>query len=284
MAKLNTVRILLSLAVNLDWPLYQLDVKNAFLNGELEEEVYMETPPGFTCHLGKVCKLRKSIYGLKQSPRVWFSHFAKVITTKGYTQGQTDDTMFFRYSAQGKMSILIVYVDDIILTGDDYSEMENLKSYLNTKFQLKDLGSMKYFLEMEVAHNRGGIVISQRKYTLDLLKETGMLGCKPAETPMELKHKLGIDDGDKDIDKERYQRLVGRLIYLSHTRPDIAFAVSVSSRYMHAPKQKHMEAVYRILRYLKGTPGRGLIFRKTENRAVDIYTDADWVGSANNYG
>ncbi|RVW83047.1 Retrovirus-related Pol polyprotein from transposon RE1 [Vitis vinifera] len=167
------------------------------------------------------------------------------------------------------MAILIVYVDDIILSGNDMEELRKLKKYLSEEFEVKDLGNLKYFLGMEVARSRKGIVVSQRKYILDLLKETGMLGCKPIDTPMDSQKKLGIEKESTPVDRGRYQRLVGRLIYLSHTRPDIGFAVSVVSQFMHSPTEKHMEVVYRILRYLKMTPGKGLFFRKTENRDIE---------------
>ena len=162
--------------------------------------------------------------------------------------------MFFKQSNNGRMTILIVYVDDIILTRDDTREVERLKKVLATEFEVKDLGQMRYFLGMEVARSRKEISISQRKYVLDLLTETGMLGCKPSDTP--IKARKRTESNGKPVDRERYQRLVGRLIYLSHTRPDIAFAVSVVSQYMHSPKESHLEAVYEILRYLKGSPGR----------------------------
>ncbi|RVX07454.1 Retrovirus-related Pol polyprotein from transposon TNT 1-94 [Vitis vinifera] len=280
-AKLNTIRILLSLAVNQDWCLQQLDIKNAFLNGDLEEEVYMDIPPGFEESMAKnqVCKLQKSLYGLKQSPRAWFDRFTKAVLKLGYKQGQADHTLFVKKSHAGKMAILIVYVDDIILSGNDMEELQNLKKYLSEEFEVKDLGNLKYFLGMEVARSRKGIVVSQRKYILDLLKETGMLGCKPIDTPMDSQKKLGIEKESTPVDRGRYQRLVGRLIYLSHTRPDIGFAVSAVSQFMHSPTEEHMEAVYRILRYLKMTPGKGLFFRKTENRDTEVYSDADWAGN-----
>ncbi|RVX20446.1 Retrovirus-related Pol polyprotein from transposon RE1 [Vitis vinifera] len=197
----------------------------------------------------------------------------------GYKQGQADHTLFVKKSHAGKLAILIVYVDDIILSGNDMGELQNLKKYLSEEFEVKDLGNLKYFLGMEVARSRKGIVVSQRKYILDLLKETGMLGCKPIDTPMDSQKKLGIEKESTPVDRGRYQRLVGRLIYLSHTRPDIGFAVSVVSQFMHSPTEEHMEAVYRILRYLKMTPGKGLFFRKTENRNTEVYSDADWEGN-----
>ena len=277
-AKLNTIRVLLSIAANKDWPLYQLDVKNAFLNGDLEEEVYMDIPPGFgnSSNRGKVCKLYKSLYGLKQSPRTWFGKFTKSIIRNGYTQCQTDHTLFVKFSSDKRRAILIVYVDDIILTGDYKEELESLKHYLSKEFEIKDLGNLKYFLGMEIARSKHGIFVSQRKYVLDLLTETGMLGCKPASTPMDSNKKVGSRLNKKPVDKGRYQRLVGRLIYLSHTRPDIGFAVSVVSQYMNNPIEEHMEAVTRILRYLKLNPGKGLLFKKNDNRGIKVYTDADW--------
>ncbi|RVW26230.1 Retrovirus-related Pol polyprotein from transposon TNT 1-94 [Vitis vinifera] len=254
-AKLNTIRVLLPLAANLDWPLHQFDIKNAFLNGELEEEVFMMLPPGFCKEEEetRVCKLKKSLYSLKQSPRAWFDRFAKVIKNQGYQQGQSDHTMFFKQSNDGRMTILIIYVNDIILTGDDTGEVERLKKVLATEFEVKDLGQMRYFLGMEVARSRKGISISQRKYVLDLLTETGMLGCKPSDAPIKARNRMESDG--KPVDREKYQRLIGRLIYLSRTRPDIAFAVSVVSQYMHSPKESHLEAVYKILRYLKDWAG-----------------------------
>ncbi|XP_022853510.1 uncharacterized protein LOC111374981 [Olea europaea var. sylvestris] len=238
----------------------------------------MTIPSGFnnSNEESRVCKLRKSLYGLKQSPRAWFDRFAKVLKTQGYQQGQSDHTMFYHLS-RGVKTILIVYVDDIILTGDNIGEMERLKKCLATEFEVKDLGQMRYFLGMEIARSKKGISVSQRKYILDLLAETGMLGCKPSDTPIEA-GKV-IKDTGKPVEMDKYQRLVGKLIYLSHTRPDIAFAVSVVSQHMQAPKEIRLEAVYKILRYLKGTSGRGLFFGKNKSKGVEIFTYADWAGS-----
>ncbi|CAN1188688.1 Retrovirus-related Pol polyprotein from transposon TNT 1-94 [Linum perenne] len=278
-AKLNTIKILLSLVVNLDWPLHQLDVKNAFLNGDLAEEVYMNLPPGIRKpRPDLVCKLRKALYGLKQSPRAWFERFTNAVKKGGYYQCQTDHTLFVKHSSTGRMSILIVYVDDIIITGDDVEEIQNLKAQLATEFEIKDLGNLKYFLGMEVSRSANGIVISQRKYVLDLLKETGMLDCKPIDTPMEANKQLSKKEDIPSVDKGSYQRLVGRLIYLAHTRPDIAFAVSIVSQHMHNPNEEHWEMVTRILRYLKHSPGKGIHFKKTTQRSITVYTDASWAG------
>ncbi|KAA0039144.1 Beta-galactosidase [Cucumis melo var. makuwa] len=244
-AKLNTVRVLLSVVVNKDWPLYQLDVKNAFLNGDLVEEVYMSPPPGFEAQFGQ--------------------------HSQGYSQGHSDHTLFPKASKTGKKAILIVYVDDIVLTGDDQTEISLLKQRMGDEFEIIDLENLKYFLGMEVARSKEGISVSQRKYTLDLLTETGMLGCRPADTPIEFNCKLGNSDDQVPVDKEQYQRLVGKLIYLSHTRPDISFAMSVVSQFMQAPYEKHMEAVNRILRYLKNTPGSVIDRKSTSDYCTFVW-------------
>jgi hypothetical protein len=195
----------------------------------------------------------------------------------GYKQSNSDRTLFIKHR-EWKTTTLIMYVDDMVLTGDDLEERKSLQRFLASKFEMKDLGQLKYFLGIEVSKSRTGICLSQRKYVLDLLTETGMLACKPADTPMEMNHKLRESENQTSADKGRYQRLVGKLIYLSHTRPDIAYAVSVVSQFMHSPGEEHMEAVYRILRYLKSAPGRGLLFTKNEVHEIKGYTDSDWAG------
>lgn len=226
----------------------------------------MELPLGVkndSSKQNKVCKLKKTIYGLKQSPRAWFERFSMTMKAFGYKQSNADHTLFIKHK-KGKLTTLIVYVDDMILTGDDYEEMRPLQDYLATEFEMKDLGQLKYFLGIEVVRTNQGIFLSQRKYVLDLLTETGMLSCKPAETPMEINHKLGIFSNQVQTDKGRYQQTVEKLIYLSHTRPDIAYAVSVVSQFMHQPSEEHMDVVYQILRYLKCFPGKGLFLSKNK--------------------
>jgi hypothetical protein len=278
---MNTVRVILSLAANYGWDLQQFDVKNAFLYGELDEEIYMHVPPGYDKNVpvNTVCKLRKALYGLKQSPRAWFGRFTKVMTSLGYKQSQGDHTLFIKHSPQGGVTILLVYVDDIIMTGDDWTEQQILSQCLAKEFEIKTLGKLKYFLGIEVAHSRKGIFISQQKYITDLLKETGKTACKPASIPMDPNLKLGNTEESVAVDNEMYQRLVGRLIYLSHTRPDIAYAVSMVSQFMHCPKEIHLQAAHRILHYLKGTPGRGILFKRNGNTTLEAYTDADYAGS-----
>jgi len=158
------------------------------------------------------------------------------------------------------VTALIVYVDDMIVTGDDAEEISILQEQLSTEFEMKDLGGLKYFLRIKVARSRQGIFLSQRKYVLDLLTEVGLLECKPVDTPIVQNHKLGEYTDQEPANKERYQRSMGKLIYLSHTHPDIAYVVSVVSQFMHCPSKDHMDAVIRILCYLKSSPGKGLMF------------------------
>ena len=281
-AKLTSVRLIISLAASYSWPLHQMDVKNAFLYGDLDETIYMDPPPGFRAegeYSGKVCRLRKSLYGLKQSPRAWFNRFSDVILSLGFTRCHSDHTCFTHRRPDGRTVIILVYVDDIIITGDDVSGITKVKKALSQSFDVKDLGSLRYFLGIEVARSRQGISLSQRKYTLDLLQDTGMMGCRPASTPMDPNHKLSIESGELLPDASVYQRLVGRLIYLTNTRPDITFAVSVVSQFMHAPRSSHLDAVHHILRYLKTCPGLGLFYSAGTQSGVSCFTDADYAGS-----
>ncbi|KAM1895745.1 hypothetical protein ACFX13_044458 [Malus domestica] len=231
---------------------------------DLTEEIYMDLPPGCNdpdTHKQKVCRLRKSLYGLKQYPRAWFGKFTKSMRAFGYRQSNWDNTLFLKRQ-NGKVTALIVYVDDMVVTSNDLVEQAALKNYLSTEFEMKDLSSLKYFLGIEVSRCKSGIFLSQRKYVLNLLEETGMTACKPVSTPLAEGMKYGIDQNQVPVDKGRYQRLVGRLMYLAHTRPDLAHALSVISQYMHNPGEQHMSAVMRILSYSKRSPGKGILFRK----------------------
>ncbi|KAK8916653.1 hypothetical protein KSP39_PZI022880 [Platanthera zijinensis] len=193
----------------------------------------MRQPPGFeTTGESRVCLLKKSIYGLKQSPRAWFDKFSKVVRDMGFTRNSADFFLFTRHRATGTV-LLLVYVVDILLTGDDSKGIHAVKQHLSTVFQTKDLGHFRYFLGLEVARRLDGLVLSQRKYCLDLLKDAGQSGCKPATTPMEANHKLCAHASDDDLPLQNpkyYRRLVGKLIYLTVTRPDISFVVGNVSR------------------------------------------------------
>ncbi|XP_050107769.1 uncharacterized mitochondrial protein AtMg00810-like [Malus sylvestris] len=196
----------------------------------------------------------------------------------GYRQSNSDHTLFLKRQ-NGKLTSLIVYVDDMVVTGNDPEECAALQRYLSTEFEMKDLGSLKYFLGIEVSISSSGIFLSQRKYIIDLLHETGMSACQPVATPLEEGLKLSVDPNQVPVDKGSYLRLVGCLMYLAHTRPDLAYALSVVSQYMHDPGEQHMNAVMRILRYLKGSPGKGILFKRNNHFSVEGYTDADWAGS-----
>ncbi|GKC71804.1 putative RNA-directed DNA polymerase [Tanacetum coccineum] len=239
----------------------------------------MEAPPGFSKHFkpGEACRLKKSLYGLKQSPRAWFGRFTLAMKRYGFKQSNSDHTLFLK-NRKNRVTCLIIYVDDMVITGNDEEEIKRLKEGLFTEFEMKDLGNLKYFLGIEVLRSPKGIFICQKKYILDLLAEIGMINCKPADTPMMVNQKLFMEKKAKLADKNRYQRLVGKLIYLSHTRPDIAYAVGVVSRFMHQPQVAHMNAVLRIVRYLKGTAGHGVLFRSNGHLNIQMYTDADWAG------
>ncbi|RVW48432.1 Retrovirus-related Pol polyprotein from transposon TNT 1-94 [Vitis vinifera] len=192
------------------WPLYQLDIKNAFLHGDLAEEVYMEQPPGFVAQgeSGLVCRLRRSLYGLKQSPRAWFSRFSSVVQEFGMLRSTADHSVFYHHNSLGQCIYLVVYMDDIVITGSDQDGIQKLKQHLFTHFQTKDLGKLKYFLGIEIAQSSSGVVLSQRKYALDILEETGMLDCKPVDTPMDPNVKLVPGQGEPLGDPGRYRRLV----------------------------------------------------------------------------
>ena len=172
-----------------------------------------------------------------------------------------------------------MYVDDILVTGNDEKDKNTLKQCLAKEFEIKDLGKLKYFLGIEMAQSKQVIFISQQKYVIDLLKETGMMASKTIATPIEQNHRLSEALEEKKVDRKMYQRLVGILIYLAHIRPDIAYSMSVISKFMHDPRETHLQVAYRVLHYFKAHPRKGILFKKTSYIALAIYTDADLVGS-----
>ena len=279
MVKMVTVRCVISIAVNKCWPLYQLDVNNAFLYGDLDEEVYMIMPKGYeSVGKNKVCKLNKSLYGLKQAPRQWNAKLITVLNEHGFVQSKFDYSLFTKNSGSVFM-ILLVYVDDIVITGNDESEIKKFKEFLNSKFLIKDLGELKYFLGIEVLKNDNGICMTQRKYCLELLHEYGMLAAKPVDIPFPENTVLNHIETSNDKYLKNftsYQQLVGKLIYLTNTRPDISYVVHCLSQHMHNPLQSHMKAALRILRYLKGSPGSGLQIDRISDLKLRVYSDADW--------
>ena len=173
----------------------------------------------------------------------------------------------------------MIYVNDIIIIGNDPTERVKLEQELMREFVIKNLGKMKYFLGIEVAHSKNGMMLSQQKYILDLLAETGFMDCRPAKIPIEVNHKLNLNEDEQKINAREYQRLVRRLIYLAHTRPDISNDVNILSQFMHSPRISHFQAAHRTLRYLKGTTGLGLHFKRSSMICLNAYTDSDFVGS-----
>ena len=277
-AKLVTVRPLLAVAFKRDWIIHQLDVNNAFLDGDLDEEVYMKIPQGFSKeNETRVCRLRKSLYGLKQASRNWYKKFTTVLLTLGFKGSKADHSLFI-YKEKGVFVATLIYVDDVIIVGNDPVKIQHTKTHLNEKFSIKDLGVLKYFLGIEVARTPDGLVLSQRKYTLDILKDSGMQGCRSSAFPMEQNLKLDKSEKEPQVDANQYRRLVGRLLYLQATRPDIAYSVNVLSQFVADPRQSHMDAATRVLRYLKATPGQGILFPRNGGTKLIAYCDSDWLG------
>ncbi|KAJ4818592.1 Retroelement pol polyprotein-like [Rhynchospora pubera] len=275
-AKMVSVRTFLAVAVAKDWELHQMDVHNAFLHGDLHEEVYMRLPPGFASkYPGKVCRLRKSLYGLRQAPRMWFSKLTKALQLYGFTQSYADYSLFTMKKGNVFLAIL-VYVDDLVIAGNDSEAIVQFKQYLSCTFYMKDLGALKYFLGIEIARNRTGLYLCQRKYTLDIVAECGLLGGKPAAFPIEQNHNLSIASGKPMKDPERYRRLIGRLIYLTITRPDLCYSVHILAQFMHAPLDVHYDAAIRVMRYLKGSPGQGILLSANSDLTLYGYCDSDW--------
>ena len=224
-AKMVTVQVFLVVAIAKQWELHQMDVHNAFLHGDLEEEVYMKLPPGFNSSIpDHVCHLRKSLYGLRQAPRYWFAKLAGAPKRYGFEQSYSDYFLFSLHRGFVQIHVLI-YVDDLIFSGNNSASIQTFKHYLSNCFHMKDLGTLKYFLGIEVAHNPTGLFLCQRKYVLDIISESGLLGAKPVGFPLEQNHQLSLVDGPPISDPERYRRLVGRLIYLSVTRPELSYSV-----------------------------------------------------------
>jgi hypothetical protein len=278
-AKLTTVRVLLALAAAKGWFLEQLDINNAFLHGDLNEEVYMSLPPGFEipnsdCS-SKVCRLHKSLYGLKQASRQWNHKLTTTLISLGYSQSQADHSLFVKAS-DSTFTALLVYVDDIVLTGNSMFEINYVKQILDNRFKIKDLGPLRFFLGLEVARTKAGISLNQRKYALELLNDSGNLATKPATTPCDPSTKLTNEGSTPYSDHTAYRRLIGRLIYLTHTRPDITFSVQQLSQYVSQPLESHFHAANRVLRYLKSAPSQGLFFPASTSLQLSGFADSDW--------
>ncbi|KAM0053128.1 putative RNA-directed DNA polymerase [Helianthus debilis subsp. tardiflorus] len=274
--KATTIRTVLALVVIHGWKLHQLDVNNAFLHGDLTECVYMEQPPGFVNHNfpDHDCRLNKAIYGLKQAPRAWFSRLSNFLIGYGFLCSRADPSLFFLHSP-GCTMFLLVYVDDLILTGNQPSALQSFIQSLNSEFGIKDLGELNYFLGLEVTHHDSGIVINQSRYAVDILTRAQMLDAKPAPTPLSTNVSF-VAAGTPFTDVTHYRSIVGALQYLTITRHDLAYAVNQVSQFLHAPTEDHYKEVKRILRYLKGTVALGLHYTRPPSISIVGYSDADW--------
>ncbi|KAM6551339.1 hypothetical protein CsatB_001147 [Cannabis sativa] len=275
-----TFKLLLAISSIKKWPILQVDMNNAFLNGDLQEEVYMALPPGFSPsntedNSNLVCKLHKSIYALKQSSRQWYKKLSDALLIAGFSQSAADYTLFTRGSNVDFIALL-VYVDDIIITGPNIDLLHQLQDSLNDQFQLKALGPLKYFLGFEIAKSDDGVFLSQRKYTLQLFEDTGYTCSKPAKTPMDPRTKFDNEQGHLLDDPSSYRQLIGRLLYLTLSRPDITFAVNTLSQFMLSPRTTHIQAIHHLLRYLKGSPGQGLLYSSKSSLHLKGFSNSDW--------
>jgi hypothetical protein len=261
--KSATIRTVITISVMQGWSLRQLDVNNAFLHGKLREVVYMLQPPGFKdCSKpNHVCRLHKTIYGLKQVPREWYSALKTKILALGFTNSKADSSLFI-YNTASVLCFLLVYVDDLIITGSDSVFVSSIIDQLGVAFSIKDMGSLHFFLGMEVIPTTAGLFLSQHKYIHDILSNTNMLGAKEVSTPLSTTVALQLIDGTSSVDSTEFRRVIGGLQYLSLTRPDISFAVNKLSQFMHKPSTTHWTAAKRLLRYLKHTIYHGIHIRK----------------------
>jgi hypothetical protein len=273
--KFETLRFIISLAAERQWNINQMDVKTAFLHGDLEEEIYMEPPEGFPNKDNHVCRLQKSLYGLKQSPRCWNSKFTEFMKRNNFKQGDSDPCLFIK-GVNKHMVIVGLYVDDLVITGSD-TQIRSTKELLSKEFDMKDLGSLKYILGIEVNGDKGGYSLHQSKYINEILKRFSMEDCKPLHTPAITPPGIPTEEFP---DTSKYQQAVGSLNYLATcTRPDISFAISQIARKMHQPTEEDWLAVKRVFHYLQATKHYVL---KYSNEKLNLlgYSDASYAPEA----
>ena len=279
-AKLVSLRVLLALAAVLDWEVIQLDVKTAFLYPVLEDEIYMELPEGYEAP-GKVCKLRKSMYGLKQAPRAWYADIDDYLCECVFTKATAESNI---YILSTFTLFLILYVDDILIFCYSLSKAEEIRDLLRKKYKMTDLGSIQRFLGIQIERNRAKreIFIHQQKYIEDFLQLFNLQSCNPVSIPLEPStqfpvHKSPDSHQQANQYQYQYQRMVGKLMYaMTSTRPDLAYAVSILSKFSTAPTPAHMAMCKRVMRYLRGTSSYGILYG---NKSSCIgYTDSDYAG------
>jgi hypothetical protein len=279
-ARMETVRLLLAMAAHCGWEVHHMDVKSAFLNGDLAEEVYVSQPPGYIA-IGKeqqVLKLSKALYGMRQAPRAWYAKLHDTLDKLGFTRSPLEHAVYRRGSSTSFL-LVGVYVDDLIITGTEAAAIQEFKSQMQELFKMSDLGLLSYYLGIEVSQAGGEITLCQRSYAAKILEAAGMTSCNSCSTPMECRLKLVKEDGSKAFDATLYRSVIGSLRYLVNTRPDIAHAVGMVSRFMEKPSTNHWAAVKQILRYIQGTKDYGCRYRAGHASPVLLgYSDSDHAG------
>jgi hypothetical protein len=278
-ARLESIHILLAYATYHGFKLYHMDVKSAFLNGPIKEEVYVEQPPGFedSEYPNHVYKLSKALYGFKQAPRAWYECLRDFLITNGFKVGKADPTLFIK-TVEKDLFICQIYVDDIIFESTNKSTCEEFSRIMVQKFEMSMMGELKYFLGFQIKQLEDGTFISQTKYIQDILKKFGMMDGKPIKTPMGTNGHLGLDTGGKSVDQKVYRTMIGSLLYLCASRLDIMLSVCMCARFQANPKEVHLRAVKRIMRYLVYTPKFGLWYPRGSTFDLIGYSDADWAG------
>ncbi|KAJ9541772.1 hypothetical protein OSB04_028278 [Centaurea solstitialis] len=278
-ARLEAIRMFLAYAAYKDFTVFQMDVKTAFLYGHLKEEVYVTQPEGFVDkeHPDYVYVLDKALYGLKQAPRAWYEELSKHLLSKGFKKGSVDSTLFLMKEGE-HIVVIQIYVDDTILGSTSRELCKKFETVMTEEFKMSMMGEINFFLGLQVRQFSDGIFINQSKYIFDRLKKYDMSGCHSIGTPMATGNSIGPDHEGKDVDLRNYRSMVGSLMYLTASRPDIMFATCVCARYQAKPKEFHLATVKRIFRYLKGTPYYGIWYPKGLGFELQAYTDADYGG------
>ena len=278
-ARLEAIRLLLAYACSLDFQLYQMDVKSAFLNGYIQEEVYVDQPPGFedSENPSHVYKLQKALYGLKQAPRAWYDRLNNFLCDQGFIKGKVDTTLFIKHIDNDTLLVQI-YVDDIIFGSTNESLCSEFSKVMQGEFEMSMMGKLNFFLGLQIKQTKLGIFVHQSKYCKELLKKFEMDGCKAINTPMGSNTYMDKDEAGKPIDITKYRGMIGSLLYLTASRPDIMFSVCLCARYQSCPKESHLVAVKRILKYLKGTSNVGLWYPKNTMCDLVGYSDSDFAG------
>ncbi|KZV46985.1 hypothetical protein F511_15782 [Dorcoceras hygrometricum] len=278
-ARLEAIRMFLAYAAYKDFKVFQMDVKSAFLNGILTEEVYVAQPPGFVDHTNPefVYKLDKALYGLKQAPRAWYDTLTNFLLEHKFTIGTVDKTLF-KFVKDDHVLLVQIYVDDIIFGSSNPKLCKKFSKLMQDKFEMSMMGELTFFLGLQVRQLENGIFINQAKYTKELLKKFGMENSSAAATPMSSTIKMDKDEAGTAIEVSLYRGIIGSLLYLTSSRPDVMFAVCMCARFQAEPKKSHYIDVKRILKYLKGTSNVGLWYPKDSGFELIGYSDVDYAG------